>query len=113
MNTITPGSFDPHRFPAPPDPTIRPTKNGEGLPAGPGIYFVWQEYSIVYVGLSKNLRRRATLAHSRIRDTDTLSFLEFPDHDLERVEAFYIGVIYPRRNIIGRQFPWWLFGRDY
>lgn len=105
------GVFEPTRYPPPPPPSVAPSKKGEGLPDAPGIYFVWEGEEIVYVGLSRRLCQRAKLGHRNIREGDRLSFLRFPDEDLERIEAFYIGVIYPKRNSYGRQVPWWKFNQ--
>lgn len=108
MSTADRGVFNAQRFPPPPPASVTPTEQGTGLPEGPGIYFVWDGPAIVYVGLSRKLKNRATLHHPKICESDRLSFIEFPDEDdLVRVETFYIGVIYPRRNTISKKFPWW------
>lgn len=110
MNQTSRGVFDPMQYPPPPPPLLTPTKKGDCLPDAPGIYFVWEGAAIVYVGQSKRLRGRVTLRHPNIRAGDVISYMEFPDQNLDRIEAFYIGIIYPKRNSMMPKVPWWRMG---
>ena len=88
------------QHPEPPKPILEATSNGAGLPRASGIYFVWSEGKIVYVGLSRNLavRCRIGMKHSAILAGDWLSWLEEATPRLKMAEAFYIGTLKPKRN---------------
>lgn len=85
-------------FQCAPPPLVAPTRGGKAIPKKPGIYFVWLDGSIVYVGKSTNLNRRVTLAHQNIHPGDMISFIECDPVTLEFTESFYIGYYMPRRN---------------
>ena len=81
-----------------PPPMLTPTKGGEGIPRKPGIYFVWLEGLIVYVGKSTNLKGRITLSHQNIYPRDMISFIECEASMLDYMESMYIGAYMPNRN---------------
>ena len=81
-----------------PDPICPATDDGESLPDGPGVYFVWRMDRVVYVGQSVHLCKRANLKHERIQHGDLLSWLEVPMWELDFAESFYIGICRPRMN---------------
>lgn len=68
------------------------------FPASPGIYFIWCDQKVAYVGQSGNLSRRVTSSHERIAPNDWASFLEFHEGDLTFVECYYIWRCKPERN---------------
>jgi hypothetical protein len=84
-------------YPPPPPPCVKFTKTGEGLPMESGIYFGWNG-SCVYVGQSIKLKQRASAGHGSLRDGDLLSWLLFPQSELNFAESFYIGALRPVRN---------------
>ena len=54
---------------------------------------------MAYVGQARNLRNRYfARRHHAIMDGDTVSWLLFPEAELNWAEAFYIGVLRPARN---------------
>lgn len=78
------------------------------LPPRSGIYFVTQEKSILYIGLSKNMHDR-WLYHHKIEEISQLSNVNIHYYEskenLEDMEAFFINKfspplnrIYPRRK---------------
>lgn len=91
-------------YPAVPPPRISANVTGAGLPEVSGIYFVYRNGVLVYVGRSTNLRRRArTIGHQNIFEGDDLGWLEFPLNALAYAEAFYIGLLAPARNFTASQ----------
>ncbi|PYI55332.1 MAG: hypothetical protein DMC62_03425, partial [Verrucomicrobia bacterium] len=88
-----------HRFAPVPPPKVEATRLGEGLPNVSGIYFVWSDDRVVYVGQSRRLCGRCIIGgHHAIGDGDMLSWVEEPIGQLKYAEAFYIGVLKPERN---------------
>ena len=86
-------------YPEPPQPSVVSSKYGDGLPGRPGIYFVWRDDRIQYVGQSVNLNHRARLRYDgTIKIGDKLSWLPLPLESLYFAEAFYIGILRPERN---------------
>jgi ribosomal protein L24E len=82
----------------PPLPMI-PADDCNDLPDGPGIYFVWENGRIVYVGKTVRLCQRCCFqSHDSIRRTDHLSWLEYPKSELFFAECYYIGALRPERN---------------
>jgi hypothetical protein len=90
----------PTDYPPPPPPaSLPPTHHkNSSLPNRPGVYFVWSNNSIEYVGQSVRLAERATIKHENIGCNDYLSWLEFEEWRLDFAEAFYIGTQQPVRN---------------
>lgn len=84
-------------MPTPPQPSVTPSKEPT-LPFVSGIYFIWHKGAIVYVGKSVNLANRVKLSHDNIQPGDMVSWLVFPDVQLEAVECFYIWRYRPCRN---------------
>ncbi len=72
----------------------------EGLPDASGIYFVWNNGQVVYVGRSARLSARCFISqkHHAIFHGDLISWLEEPLARLKIMEAFYIGTLKPARN---------------
>lgn len=87
-----------HERPKIPAQSVPATKDGRGLPGTPGIYFVWEDGVIVYVGQASVLSRRATLGHQVIGANSKLSWIETPRANLNFLESFYIGLTCPPRN---------------
>ena len=73
------------------------------IPEKSGVYFFWDmpyANNILYIGKSKNLKKRLTKHHEKI-DPDCaplVSFLLFPESEISYIEAYYIGVYTPRDN---------------
>src|SRR5690625_7623299 len=75
----------------------------EPLPDAPGIYFVWRDDRVVYVGQSQRLSSRCQIGnHGVIKTGDGLSWLLFDVKQLVFAECFYIGILRPAYNEIGR-----------
>lgn len=96
------------QYAPPPPPTVDATKTGAGLPALPGVYFVWCGEEVVYVGQSRDINSRCSLGkHDHLCEGDRVSWLLFPIEQLRLAEAFYIGLLHPSRNSesrFGQQF---------
>ncbi len=89
-------------YPEVPESICAPSDDGSPLPEQSGVYFVWSDGRVVYVGQSIRLCQRAKIGHERIKADDRLSWLEFPVLMLNFAEAFYIGVTRPVRNFGSR-----------
>jgi len=76
------------------------------MPSVSGIYFLWRfyegSYQIVYVGKSINLSQRVCASHNIIKPGDGISYLEFPESEINRVEHFYVFFYDPPLNGGGR-----------
>lgn len=95
------GDFEGVKFPDPPSAVIKPSKNGQGVPDAPGIYFFKFHGSVMYVGQSVKLSRRATTRHEKYRQGYQLSFVAIKEEDLNHAEAFYIALFNPPLNFNG------------
>jgi excinuclease UvrABC nuclease subunit len=83
----------------PPRPTVKASENGLGLPPESGVYFVWSDGRIVYIGESININKRARIrTHHCVEEGDYISFLLFKKQDRRRMENLYIGIFGPTRN---------------
>ena len=76
--------------------TTRPLNTA--MPEESGIYFVWSEGRVVYVGQSVNLRNRTVVSHDCIEKGDYLSFVLIDRDELNFAECFYISLARPERN---------------
>lgn len=86
-------------YPAPPPPHLAPTDFGHGLPDVSGIYFLWKDGVVEYVGKSEKLNQRVVLkSHHRLREHHTISFVLIDKQDLNWAECWYIGVLRPKLN---------------
>ena len=61
------------------------------------VYFLWRGEECVYVGQTRNLKKRLT-HHRKFLPGDRITWLYFPPHELLRAEGFYIWLLHPRRN---------------
>lgn len=86
------------QYPPVPSPMIHVTQHGDGLPEASGVYFVWHNGVIAYVGQSVNLKGRARAGHEYIQNIDMLSWLELPMAELDWAECYYIGTTRPPLN---------------
>lgn len=94
------------KLPSPPKPFGCPYSYKVSLPGEPGIYFLWEEGQIAYVGKSVDLSRRIGSLfgkhHHAFRDGDLISWLTFNSKKgLEFTESFYIWLCRPYRNFGG------------
>ena len=92
--------------------TIRKTsfgkfRNERTMPNKPGVYFIWSNDKVVYVGTSRVLSTRVFGSHEHAHDGDLCSWLVFLD-DTQRVcaESHYIGLLQPERNVAGMLSMW-------
>lgn len=86
------------RSPVPP-PMLPPHADGLGLPAESGIYFLWRDEVVDYVGRSINLGLRLRLgSHHVLSAQHRISYLLLPRHDLTWAECYYIGIMRPKQN---------------
>ena len=87
------------QYPAIPLPQIDPDKRGAGLPRVSGIYFLWDEGKVVYVGQAKKLCDRLRLgSHHILTKNHRISFLFVNQNELTWAECYYIGIARPRLN---------------
>jgi hypothetical protein len=68
------------------------------LPSVPGVYFVWDEEAVQYVGQSVRLSGRVTVGHESINPGDMVSFMTCEYELLDFAECHYIGACKPKRN---------------
>ncbi len=89
----------PQDYPQIPPPSVSPHKFGNGLPEVPGIYFLWLNGVVDYVGQSIRIARRLQLGkHHVLREHHGISFLPFEERELTWVECYYIGICRPQQN---------------
>jgi len=81
---------------------VQVSRDGDNLPEKSGIYFLWSDRLCEYVGQSINLKKRARLGHHKLLPTDQVSYLLFDVSELHFAEAYYIGIMRPRRNFMGK-----------
>lgn len=79
-----------------------PWRTGDEIPLESGIYFLWRDSKIAYVGQSVKLGNRVTMSHDRTRDGDWVSWVFVPIEELDFAECFYIGTTMPPRNFGSR-----------
>lgn len=90
---------DSANYPLVPPPTFVPDREGGGLPAAPGIYFLWSGDAIVYVGRSVKLCQRVTLGtHHVLKQEHRISYVVLDERELTWAECYYIGVLRPIEN---------------
>jgi hypothetical protein len=91
-------------FPLPPPPSIEVSFSKEmPLPSSSGVYFLWLDGCIDYVGQSVSLIARLRPSHGVLREEHMISYLRFSTADLDFAESYYIGVLRPPRNFAKRQ----------
>lgn len=87
------------RYPAAPLPHLEPHRKGSGLPAVPGIYFLWHGDVVEYVGKSRCLSERVRLGpHHVLKHYHRISLLPWEESELAWAECYYIGVLRPAAN---------------
>jgi hypothetical protein len=87
------------RYPPMPAPSLVPSEPGDGLPASTGVYALWQEPIVDYVGKSVCLQARVRLGtHHRLRAEHRISYVELPEPLLRWAEPYYIGTLRPWLN---------------
>jgi hypothetical protein len=80
-------------YPEIPDAGLDPHKEGAGLPPVSGIYFLWENDVIVYVGQSVRLCDRVKLGgHHVLKPHHRISYLPMASRDLTWAECYYIGI---------------------
>jgi hypothetical protein len=90
---VTKNGFEPV-----PEPLLQYDGYGTGLPQTSGVYFAWQNGTVQYVGQSINLSSRCVRSHQKLQEGDLLSYVLVAKEQLNFAEAFYIGILKPRRN---------------
>src|SRR5687768_14805861 len=70
--------------------------------AQPGIYFLWHDDAIVYVGQSKNVSKRL-VDHmmDRLKAFERVSFQPCPRKELLKTERYFIEALLPKYNRCG------------
>ena len=87
------------QYPAVPAAAFIPKKYGYGLPSSPGIYFLWLNDTVEYVGRANKLCDRLNLGgHHVLREDHRISFVLLPIKELTWAECWYIGMLRPKRN---------------
>jgi MFS family permease len=81
-----------------PEPSVQYDGWGTGLPKSSGVYFAWRNGTVQYVGQSINLSSRCVRSHPKLQEGDLLSYVLVAQEQLNFAEAFYIGILKPRRN---------------
>ena len=61
------------------------------------VYFLWRGQHCMYVGQTKNLRKRLT-HHKKYFKGDVVTWIPFRWNELLRAEGFYIWLLHPPRN---------------
>ena len=89
-----------HNMPPPPSEFVDPCEL-EGIERFSGIYFLYNEKAIRYVGKSNNVPQRAGGKHEHKKVGDKVAWLNFPKTEIDRVELFYIWLLAPQRNSQG------------
>jgi hypothetical protein len=77
------------------------SKPSTALPDEPGIYFIWKDGKIAYIGQSISLKNRlvCTLHHILREGYNEVSFLPMREKwRLRFAECYYIGICMPPRN---------------
>ena len=96
-----------HHYPPVPQPMAQAGKLCEAVPMASGIYFVWSEGRVVYVGQSTNIFQRCgSVGHHAISFGEMISWIEQPVSRLNFAESFYIGITKPERNFGVRAQRW-------
>lgn len=87
-------------YPATPPASIPATEFGDGLPEASGIYFLWDQGRVHYVGQAIRLNQRVRLkgSHHILKPYMTISYLPFDTRDLNWAECWYIGTLRPLGN---------------
>ena len=83
-------------FPPPPSPEFS-IEEAPQATDGSGVYFLYKDDVLVYVGESLCVRTRL-LNHPHRRHVNCCSVIECDKFQRKRLEAFYIGVMNPRWN---------------
>jgi hypothetical protein len=87
------------QYPEIPLPTFKPTPNASGLPSAPGIYFLWVDDVVEYVGQSIRLCDRLRLGmHHVLNERHRISVVFVDRKELTWAECYYIGALRPHRN---------------
>jgi len=69
-----------------------------GIPECSGVYFIWSDGVVTYVGQSVSLAGRVVKSHERVAEGDRVSWVPINKCDLDFAESFYIGILRPYRN---------------
>jgi len=82
---------------------IEPSYCGNGLPSEPGIYFLWLDGVVDYVGQAVRLKDRLTCrekgkGHHVLTDRHRINFVPTKIEYLNWAESYYIGILRPRQN---------------
>lgn len=85
-------------YPPVPGPEIPVERAGRGMPPRAGVYFVWRDGEVKYVGQSIRLSSRCGLSHHAMNPGEMLSWVEIEPVRLTWAECFYIGLLRPTRN---------------
>jgi len=71
------------------------------LPHSPGVYFIWNDGRVVYVGATDDLYGRlARNTHNKITEGDEVSFILLEKESLVWAECYYISRLKPSRQFM-------------
>ncbi len=97
--------LDAHAWPAIPGPIISASHPSAVLPDVSGVYFLWVDSTIEYVGRAVRLSDRLRLgSHHILRKEHAISWVAIDPGSLAWAESYYIGVVRPPLNF-GRNKP--------
>lgn len=78
---------------------VQPSLFADNIPSVPGIYFLWENGIVDYVGQSVCLKNRLRLgSHHVLHAEHQISFVQAHEVDLDWTECFYIGICKPDKN---------------
>jgi hypothetical protein len=77
-----------------PNLTLKPPKN-------PGVYFLWNDEQVEYVGRASSLKSRLSKGHHVLNDGHGVSWIELNRKEIINTEYLYIGLLKPKKNIVG------------
>lgn len=75
-----------------------PIAEEPSLPEASGVYFIWRDDVVQYVGQSINLSGRVKASHEHVLPGESATYVLLPREELNFAESFYIGVCRPPRN---------------
>jgi hypothetical protein len=78
---------------------VQPHQRGDGLPSVPGIYFLWLNGQVEYVGQSVCIANRVRLGtHHVLHKEHTISYVLIDREKLMWAESYFIGILRPTKN---------------
>lgn len=87
-------------YPPAPNPMIQVAGDRANVTNNPGVYFLWRDGIVMYVGMSATSIRGRLTNHDRISKGDWVSWIVMVQSKIEiqYAESYYIGVYRPPLN---------------